>query len=46
MSAEFADYRHYSHGDDLRFIDWNIYARLDRLFLKMFLEEEKAKGDS
>ena len=40
VSAEFADYRHYSHGDDLRFIDWNIYARLDRLFLKMFLEEE------
>ncbi len=40
VSVEFADYRHYSHGDDLRFIDWNIYARLDKLFLKMFLEEE------
>jgi uncharacterized protein (DUF58 family) len=40
ISVEFADYRHYSHGDDLRFIDWNIYARLDKLFLKMFLEEE------
>ena len=40
VSVEFADYRHYAHGDDLRFIDWNIYARLDRLFLKMFLEEE------
>ena len=40
ISIEFADYRHYAHGDDLRFIDWNIYARLDRLFLKMFLEEE------
>ncbi|MCP3904054.1 MAG: DUF58 domain-containing protein [Planctomycetes bacterium] len=40
ISVEFADYRHYAHGDDLRFIDWNIYARLDRLFLKMFLEEE------
>jgi uncharacterized protein (DUF58 family) len=39
-SVEFADYRHYVHGDDLRFIDWNIYARLDKLFLKMFLEEE------
>jgi uncharacterized protein (DUF58 family) len=38
--VEFADFRNYSHGDDLRFIDWNIYARLDRLFLKMFLEEE------
>ena len=40
VSVEFADYRHYVHGDDLRFVDWNIYARLDRLFLKMFLEEE------
>jgi uncharacterized protein (DUF58 family) len=40
QSVEFADFRSYSHGDDLRFIDWNIYARLDRLFLKMFLEEE------
>src|SRR5215468_3623556 len=39
-SAEFADYRSYVIGDDLRFIDWNIYARLDRLFLKLFLEEE------
>jgi uncharacterized protein (DUF58 family) len=39
-SVEFADYRHYTHGDDLRFVDWNVYARLDRLFLKMFLEEE------
>ncbi len=40
VSVEFADYRHYVHGDDLRFVDWNIYARLDKLFLKMFLEEE------
>jgi uncharacterized protein (DUF58 family) len=40
ISVEFADYRHYTPGDDLRFVDWNIYARLDRLFLKMFLEEE------
>lgn len=40
QSVEFADYRNYVVGDDLRFIDWNIYARLDRLFLKMFLEEE------
>lgn len=39
-SAEFADYRNYVSGDDLRHIDWNIYARLDRLFLKLFLEEE------
>lgn len=39
-SVEFADYRNYVVGDDLRFIDWNVYARLDRLFLKLFLEEE------
>lgn len=40
QSVEFADYRPYVHGDDLRFVDWNIYGRLDRLFLKLFLEEE------
>src|SRR5512140_1667684 len=40
QSVEFADYRNYVVGDDLRFIDWNLYARLDRLFLKLFLEEE------
>src|ERR687891_314008 len=40
QSVEFADFRNYVHGDDLRFIDWNTYARLDRLYLKMFFEEE------
>jgi uncharacterized protein (DUF58 family) len=40
QSVEFADYRNYVAGDDLRFVDWNTYARLERLFLKMFLEEE------
>ncbi len=40
QSVEFADFRNYTLGDDLRFIDWNLYARLDRLFLKLFLEEE------
>jgi uncharacterized protein (DUF58 family) len=39
-SVEFADYRNYVVGDDLRFLDWNVYARLDRLFLKLFQEEE------
>jgi uncharacterized protein (DUF58 family) len=39
QSVEFADFRAYVPGDDLRFIDWNTYARLDRLFLKLFLEE-------
>lgn len=40
QSVEFADYRDYVVGDDLRFVDWNVYARLERLFLKLFLEEE------
>ena len=40
QSVEFADYRNYVVGDDLRFLDWNLFARLDRLFLRIFLEEE------
>ncbi|MFM7807404.1 MAG: DUF58 domain-containing protein, partial [Planctomycetota bacterium] len=40
QGMEFADFRPYAAGDDLRFVDWNIFGRLDRLFLKMFLEEE------
>jgi uncharacterized protein (DUF58 family) len=40
QSVEFADFRNYVPGDDLRFIDWNTFARLDKLFLKLFLEEE------
>lgn len=39
-SVEFADHRPYVSGDDIRHIDWNIFGRLDRLFLKLFLEEE------
>ena len=39
-SIEFADYRDYTHGDDLRRLDWNIYARLDRPFIKLLEEEE------
>jgi uncharacterized protein (DUF58 family) len=39
-SVEFADYRDYHLGDDLRYLDWNIYARLGRFFLKLFHEEE------
>ena len=40
-SIEFSDYRNYSPGDDLRFIDWNIYARLNKPYMKLFkLEEE------
>ena len=40
QSVEFADYRPYSVGDDLRRIDWNLFGRLDKLFLRLFLEEE------
>ncbi len=40
QSVEFADYRNYSHGDDLRQLDWNVYARLEKLFVKLFVEEE------
>lgn len=40
QSVEFADFRNYVPGDDLRRVDWNTYARLERLFLKLFLEEE------
>ena len=39
-SIEFADHREYAYGDDIRFLDWHLYARLDRLFLKLFLDEE------
>ena len=39
-SVEFADYRNYAPGDDLRRLDWNIYARLERPFIKLFEEEE------
>ncbi|GIW95581.1 MAG: hypothetical protein KatS3mg110_3622 [Pirellulaceae bacterium] len=41
QSVEFMDYRDYVPGDDLRFLDWNLYARLERLFIKLFLEEEE-----
>jgi uncharacterized protein (DUF58 family) len=40
QSVEFADYRTYASGDDLRQLDWNAYARLEKLFLKLFVEEE------
>lgn len=39
-SIEFADYRDYVPGDDLRRLDWNVYARLERPFIKLFEEEE------
>jgi uncharacterized protein (DUF58 family) len=40
QSVEFADYRNYVIGDDLRFLDWNLFARLEKLFIRLFMEEE------
>ena len=39
-SLDFADYRQYQAGDDFRYIDWNLYSRLGRLFVKLFRAEE------
>src|SRR5690348_18437022 len=41
QSVEFADYRNYVSGDDFRYLDWNLYGRLDRLFLKLYEEERE-----
>ena len=41
-SAEFSDYREYIPGDDIRRLDWNAYARFDRLFLKLYMEEQES----
>lgn len=40
QSVEFADFRDYTLGDDLRQLDWNVFARLEKLFVKLFVEEE------
>src|SRR6476620_3003359 len=40
QSVEFADYRNYAHGDDLRRVEWNASARMERLFIKLSQEEE------
>lgn len=42
-SVEFSDFREYVPGDDIRRIDWNAYARFDRLFLKLFMEEQEQR---
>src|SRR5205807_145909 len=39
-SLEFSDFRHYSMGDDFRYIDWGLYGRTDKLYIKLFKEEE------
>jgi uncharacterized protein (DUF58 family) len=41
FSVEFADYRTYVAGDDPRYLDWNLYGRLERLFLKLYEEERE-----
>src|SRR5271165_6189183 len=41
QSVEFADYRDYAQGDDFRYLDWNLYGRLERLFLKLYEEERE-----
>ena len=38
--SEFADYRPYTAGDDLRFLDWNVFGRVEKLFLRLYREEE------
>ena len=40
-SVEFADYREYHPGDDLRRVDWNLYARFEKMFLKLFVDEKQ-----
>src|SRR5213076_107680 len=41
QSVEFADYRTYVPGDDFRYLDWNLFGRLERLFLKLYEEERE-----
>ena len=41
VSVEFSDFREYTPGDDFRRIDWNAYGRLDKLFVKVFMEERE-----
>jgi uncharacterized protein (DUF58 family) len=41
QSVEFADFRNYVPGDDFRYLDWNLYGRLDKLFLKLYEEERE-----
>jgi uncharacterized protein (DUF58 family) len=41
QSVEFADHRNYVAGDDFRYLDWNLYGRLDKLFLKLYEEERE-----
>ena len=42
-SAEFSGYRSYNPGDDMRYVDWNAYARLDKLYIKEYMEEKEGR---
>jgi uncharacterized protein (DUF58 family) len=42
---EFADHRDYAAGDDLRYIDWNLYGRMQRLLVRLFEEDEDLSID-
>src|SRR5262249_13915580 len=44
FSVEFAEYRQYIPGDSLRYVDWKIYGKTDRLYKKMFEEETNLKA--
>jgi uncharacterized protein (DUF58 family) len=39
ISPDFVEYKEYSHGDDLRYIDWRLYGRLDRFYVRKFEDE-------
>jgi uncharacterized protein (DUF58 family) len=42
-SNEFSDFRAYTDGDSLKYVDWNSYARLDKLFVKLYTEEKQTR---
>ena len=41
QTVEFADYRDYQLGDDIRRIDWNLYSRFEKYFIKLFTDERQ-----
>src|SRR4051812_32159492 len=43
FSVEFTEYRQYSPGDDPRYLDWRLYARSDRFYIKKFEDENKLR---
>ena len=44
QTVEFADYREYMLGDDIRRIDWNLYSRFEKFFLKLFTDERQMQS--